>query len=157
MRSRPRGRWIAALLAVVAALVSASTASADVTVDVQHYPWELGVAGCTETVIASGTLTVVMQSTTDAAGLFSHQLSVLIFKGTGYGVDSGEPYRVSLESETVLKPPGNGATVATMQGAFKVIPLGDGEKRVGTAPFHITFNALGEVTSLKDENNIVCH
>ena len=147
--------WLAALLSVVTALLaSASIASAQATV--QRYPWEIVVRGCDEDVIASGTITSVSQFIFDEAG-GGHQHFTVNFNGAGYGVDSGSPYRVTLAAEVTNSQVQGPGLVTNMNGTYTVVGQRGLGVRTGTGAFHITINALGEITSFKDDGaNIVC-
>ena len=147
--------WPAALLAVITALLaSASIASAQATV--QRYPFELAVQGCDEVVNASGTITSVSQSIFDEAGGV-HQHFTVNFNGSGYGVDSGLPYSVTLAAEITNSQVQGPGAVSSMEGTFTVVGQSGLGVRTRTGAFHITINALGEVTSFNDDGgNIVC-
>ena len=158
MRYRRKATWLAFTLAAMSALATTSAAGAGATTEttVTRSAWETAVQGCTEGVMANGVVTTVNHLTIDAQG-GTHQHIVGEVHAAGYGVDSGAAYRVQFGSVEVHlnAPSGGGLTV--MDGRYQIIGLGQAPNTIGRDTFHVTVNALGEVTSFHLDHNVVCH
>lgn len=150
-------------LALAAALpwfLVANASSAGVLVNVVE-PFEQVVAvpcaedGAGEDVLLSGLLHVLITGTLDASGSLHTTTHFQPMGVAGIGMTSGAVYRAT----GVTRDQANGLDVpfeATFVNNFRIIGPGKGNNLLIHELFHVTVNAVGQVTVLVDRVSTEC-
>ena len=162
MKASRFGHWLGALgayrkltalavLAAAAALIAASEAKANTTqttvtvVPINVSPFD----ECTgEFVDLTGSLRVIFNSTTDAAG-GQHRIEVGIYgQLTGTGELTGNSYRFVTASPSVIPQLSSDALIFSDAGAQLLLAEGSQDNLVHTLAVHFTVTPTGQVTSV---------
>jgi hypothetical protein len=152
--------WLT-VLALAVLTVPPVLAQAETYTDIERVPIvpSLWNPCAEEQVRLEGNIQFVSHTTIDANGGIHSQVQVTPQNVAGVGLLTGAEYRFSgavTDSANFRWQPGDSAETFTLVDQHRFIALGVSENTVMQETFHVTINANGDLTVLREDTKLIC-